>query len=101
VALQNIATSLMTDFVAQVVERTNNPPLAPRSIFLSHSNDQFLKDSICAGPASGQAAPRAVELPGEESSVPGENCFGRNDLGGFIESSSCEPFANLGQAHPV
>jgi hypothetical protein len=39
VALQNIATSLMTDFVAQVVERTNNPPLAPRAILLSHSND--------------------------------------------------------------
>lgn len=27
--------------------------------------------------------------------------LGTNDLGDFIESSSCEPFANLGQANPV
>lgn len=27
--------------------------------------------------------------------------LGTNDLGDFIESSSCEPFANLGQAHLV
>ena len=57
VALQNIANNLMTDFVAQVVERTKNPPIAPSSIFLSHSNDQFPNQSICAGPASGRAAP--------------------------------------------
>ena len=39
----------------------------------------------------------AVELPGNEPTVPGENCIGFRDAGYLLERGATEPLANVSE----
>src|SRR5450759_541836 len=54
----------------QIGQRPHNPIIAPGPILLGHANNQFLNFSVDPWPARGSPFLRAIELAGDEPSVP-------------------------------
>src|SRR5450759_3108666 len=61
----------------QIGQRPHNPIIAPGPILLGHANNQFLSVSVDPWPARGSPFLRAIELAGDEPSVPCQMVSGR------------------------
>src|ERR687887_2839203 len=76
VALQDIADGLVTHRIAQVGQCPHDAVRAPRTIVLSHTNNQGLQLRVNFGAAWGLSLGGAVTLLGHELAVPAENRVG-------------------------
>src|SRR3954464_4908841 len=73
VAVQDVADRLIADPISQIGQGAGNPVIAPVPILLGHANDQLLDFSRDSRPARAATSFRAVELAGDQLSVPGQD----------------------------
>ena len=83
--------------MAQVGERSLNPPVAPIPVHCSHANDQVL-NLIASSGSTRAAALAAIVFLGDQPSVPGQEGFRRDDGGDFTQQATPQRFGLGGQA---
>src|SRR5215470_7351806 len=95
VAAQHIADRLIGDMISQIGERSDNPIIAPGTIFPGHANNQSL--DVLANSRSAGASPglRSVEFASNEPSVPCEDGVGLSGCGHFAQCPTTESEANF------
>src|SRR6202158_6359673 len=108
VALQDIAHRLIGNLVPQIGRRPHNSVIAPVRVLLGHANDQLLKSSVDPGSAWGSPRLRAIELAGDQFTVPrqdgiwpGHSCHFAEDLAAKSMTNLAEPDSlNVRKPHP-
>src|SRR5450830_244764 len=95
VALQNIADRLIRDLMPQIGQRPHNPIITPGPILLGHANNQFLNFSVDPWPARGSPFLRAIELAGDEPSVPCQDGVRQGGSRHLAECLAAQSTANL------
>src|SRR5674476_180490 len=93
--LQNIADRLIRDLMPQIGQRPHNPIIAPGPILLGHANNQFLNFSVDPWPARGSPFLRAIELAGDEPSVPCQDGVRQGGSRHLAECLATQSTANL------
>src|ERR1035437_2998663 len=81
----------------QIGQRPHNPIIAPGPILLGHANNQFLNFSVDPWPARGSPFLRAIELAGDEPSIPGQNGIRQGRIRHFAECLAAQSTANLAE----
>src|SRR5215471_13028942 len=74
--LHHVPHSLIRDSVAKIGQPAHNPIVAPPRILPGHLHDQRLQFRLDRRPAWIAAVFGSIELPGDELSIPGQNCVG-------------------------
>src|ERR1019366_8797935 len=81
----------------QIGQRPHNPIIAPGPILLGHANNQFLKFSVDPWPARGSPFLRAIELAGDEPSVPCQDGVRQGGSRHLAECLATQSTANLAE----
>src|SRR5476649_128923 len=81
----------------QIGQRPNNPIIAPGPILLGHANNQFLNFSVDPWPARGSPFLRAIELAGDEPSVPCQDGVRQGGSRHLAEGLAAQSMANLAE----
>ncbi len=100
-ALQHVPDGLIAHDVAKVCKGANDAVVAPASVLACEADDQILDISIDRGPAGVRSLLRAIELPRDEPSVPGQDRVGLDDVGHLLEGLAPELFPDLGESFPL
>src|SRR5450830_410449 len=79
----------------QIGQRPHNPVIAPGPILLGHANNQFLNFSVDPWPARGSPFLRAIELAGDEPSVPCQDGVRQGGSRHLAECLATQSTANL------
>ncbi len=97
VPLQNVPDSLVRDVVAEVGERAGDPIVAPAFVLLGHADDQRFEFGSDTRTSWIRAMFRAVELAGDQTSIPGEDGFRFGNTGHLRQTFPSEPLADFGE----
>src|ERR1019366_428708 len=81
----------------QIGQRPHNPIIAPGPILLGHANNQFLNFSVDPWPARGSPFLRAIELAGDEPSVPCQDGVRQGGSRHLAECLATQSTANLAE----
>src|ERR1022692_4087841 len=81
----------------QIGRRPHNPIIAPGPILLGHANNQFLNFSVDPWPARGSPFLRAIELAGDEPSVPCQDDVRQGGSRHLAECLATQSTANLAE----
>src|ERR1035437_2199346 len=81
----------------QIGQRPHNPIIAPGPILLGHANNQFLNFSVDPWPARGSPFLRAIELTGDEPSVPCQDGVRQGGSRHLAECLATQSTANLAE----
>src|SRR5450830_801975 len=81
----------------QIGQRPHNPVIAPGPILLGHANNQFLNFSVDPWPARGSPFLRAIELAGDEPSVPCQDGVRQGGSRHLAECLATQSTANLAE----
>src|SRR5450631_1205235 len=79
----------------QIGQRPHNPVIAPGPILLGHANNQPLNCLVDSRPAWPSPFPRAIELTGDEPSIPGQNGIRQGGSRHLAECLAAQSTANL------
>jgi len=91
----------VADFVSQIDQGADHPPVAPAAILLSQLEYQFLDRLACRRAANWRSLLWSVELPCNQLPVPPEHRFRSNHLRYLFQRPSAESLADLGQTDPL
>lgn len=97
VPLEDVRHGLVADFVAQIADGTHNPPVAPTPILPGKLQHQFFDLRRRRRTAHRRSVLRAVELHGNEFTVPTKNGLVANNLRHFLQRFPAKSPANFGQ----
>src|SRR4029450_6916779 len=89
--LQYIGNRATTQVVTEIRNGTENPPVAPIPILLSHADDEVL-DIIGSPRPSGASLGTAIILLGNEFAMPGQQCIRRHKVGNVMQYSTADKF---------
>src|SRR4029453_5509413 len=92
--LQDVAHGLITDRIAQVRQRTDDPVIAPGAVLLGHAHHQRLKLRVNGGASWRLTLLGAITLLGHEFAVPAENRVGLDDRRHVLQSLLAQFVAN-------
>src|ERR1035437_7662622 len=81
----------------QIGQRSHNPIIAPGPILLGHANNQLLNFSVDPWPARGSPFQRAIELAGDEPSVPCQDGIRQGRIRHLAECLAAQSMANLAE----
>src|ERR1017187_10207081 len=81
----------------QIGQRPHNPIIAPGPILLGHANNQLLIFSVDPWPARGSPFLRAIELAGDEPSVPCQDGVRQGGSRHLAECLATQSMANLAE----
>jgi hypothetical protein len=101
VPLENVGHGLMSDFVSQIAQRANNPPLSPTATLPGKLQHQILDPLTCRRSPHHGSALRTVELPRDQFPVPPKDGFGANDLRHLFKGLSSQTLADFCKTDPV
>ena len=94
---EDVADGLVAHVVAEVRERPDNAVVAPGTILDRELDDQFLNDAINSGPTGIGPLRRAIELLGDESSMPAQDRLRTHDARDLRKHLAPRPFADVRQ----
>src|SRR4030095_15823394 len=95
--LQNVGNGTASQVVTEVGHGTENPAIAPTTIFVSQADYEVL--DFLGGPwPPGSSLGTAVILLGNEFAVPGQQGVRRNKVGNVIQYSTPDQFGFRRQA---
>src|SRR5215212_8796972 len=89
------ADRLVGDIVAEISQRAGDPVISPAGVLACephHKRFYFWRDAWSTGV---RAMLRSVELRGDQSAVPGENCVRPGNTGHLRQSLASEPLSDL------
>src|SRR5262249_13671697 len=78
VLLEDVCNRFVCQHVTEIREGSLNSSVTPATIFLSHAYDEGGNILHCSRPARCSAC-TAIVLPGNQSSMPGQESFWSND----------------------
>src|ERR1035437_4763695 len=81
----------------QIGQRPHDPIIAPGPILLGHANNQLLNFSVDPWPAWGSPFLRAIELAGDEPSVPCQDGVRQGGSRHLAECLATQSTANLAE----
>ena len=97
VPFQNVPDRLIGDLVAEIGERAGDPIVTPAFVLMGHADDQRFEFRSDARTSRVGTMLRAVELAGDEASIPGEDGFRFRNTGHLRQAFPSEPLADFGQ----
>src|SRR5689334_19618584 len=97
VALENVAHSLITERIAQVGQRADDPVIPPGAVLLGHAHHQGLDLLVDRGTAGSLALLGTVKLFGDQCAMPGEDGVRFHDRCHFRQCLLPQLLADLGQ----
>ena len=83
--------------MTEVSERTRDAIVTPAFVRLSHADNQRFQFRAQAGTTGIRAVSRAVELAGDQPTIPGEDGFGFRNTSHFCEPLPAESRADFGE----
>ena len=81
--------------MTEIAQRTGDPIVAPTGVLLGHTDDQRLDRRINARASRIGATLGAIELAGDQTTIPVENGVGLGDTRYIGEEPAAEPIANF------
>src|SRR5215471_20447171 len=97
VASQNVSDGLPGDVVTEIGQGTGDPIVAPTGVLLGHTDDQRLGHRINARASWMGTMLRAVELAGDQTTIPGQNGVWLGNAGNLRELFSAKALRDLGE----
>jgi hypothetical protein len=82
--------------VTEIGQRTADPIVAPGGVLLGRTDDQRLDRRISARPPRIGATLRAIELAGDETTIPGQDGVWLGNAGHLHELFSAKAFGDFG-----
>ena len=93
--VQDVADGLVAHVVAEISECADNAVVAPATILDRELDDQLLDDAINPGPTGVAPLRRAIELLGDESSMPTQDRLRTHDARDLRKYLAPQPFADV------
>src|SRR4051812_31175272 len=101
VALQNVSDRLIGELMAEIGESASNAIVTPAFVLLGHAEDQRFDFTADARTSRVGAMPRAVELAGDQPTIPGEDGLRFRNTGYPRETLPPQPPADFGQVRAL
>lgn len=100
--LEDVADGLVADFVAEVAQSAHDAVITPGGVLSGELEDEFF-DLRSDGWATlvSFGGVRAVELLGDEPSIPAQDRLGFDDGADVLERLAAQLLAQLGEANPL